>query len=259
MTTRALPGLLLLGLSLATATAAAETDKKPPAEEVARWKTQVAKWLKQLPEDYRYPAPDQPAAAEALRAVDDAAIVPALAARMETERSPHVRLLLVEVAAKFKTEAALEMLVKAAITDAEKDVRRAAVKTWIEFHRDEDILARLPPYIESDKLRYAALDALERSGILAQVSPGQTPDKVLVKTLIKHLYRKDTQIVPVTYHEHGTFDGGRGRYIRNKQGLARLENIVPDVVVLESLKRITLSDHGYDRERWSQWILQRTQ
>lgn len=250
---RAFSMMAIVGATFTTALAA-DVPRKPTAEETARWKHEVSKLLKDLP--YGYPRLDgkeveTPPAAVALRAIGDPAALPAIVALLGAEGRTNARLLLVEVAAKFRTDEALALMVKVGITDGDKFVRRAAIATWKDFQRPNEILALLPRYIESENLRYAALDALEKSGV--QISPGEQPNKVLVKTLIKHLYRKVEQRMPVEYYETGTFNGGRGRYGEGRQTIVKVTNLVPDTAVRTTLHRLTGQDYIYDQIKWTNW------
>jgi hypothetical protein len=245
--------LILVALTQ-MALAADPLTKREKEAAVGKLRGQVSLLVKKLPADYRYADPDAegaaPEAVSELRALSEPLVADALIAMFPREKNPHVRKLFVELAAGFR-QRTKGFLVKTALTDREPEIRRQALQTW-ERIEAEDVLSLANVYVHDEKMRYAALDALNDSGVLDRVPEEGTACQALVETLLKNLYRADKSLVAVDSAAVAR-TGSDVRRIQRRDAAVVVKS-VPDPVVHSVLTRVTKQDFEYDLQRWNRWF-----
>lgn len=211
------------------------------------------------------PFPDQVDKGYArIRGIQDPAAVPA-AMRVLSEGDVTCRQLLVELLARFTTDAATVNLADLALGDAERDIRRSALAA---LHRREDprvVLHFRQAMAEGDDL----LVKRAAEGLGALNAREAVPD------LIAALTAQRRKSVPLPMGRYfNTLPGYYGtRYVyvgpllvpidprfgllwpvpRLEEPTAVREVTVYRTEVLEALRQITGVDFGFDADAWSRW------
>jgi hypothetical protein len=221
---------------LEQAKAARETD--------ADWKTQLDRWRRWLG-GRRQERIDE--ALREIRAIDDPAAAPAIAALLMNENNLAVQRLLMEVAARFDDPQVLDALVTLSLTHPNQELRYSALDYLVKSGRP----GLVTPYVRAlrnndNAIVNRAAAALETIGNRDAIGP-------LIGALVtkhKTVVGKgppDQQSIMFTPSGGTSLNYGGG-------GAKVVSQAVENAAVLSALAKLSGVNFGFDQAAWRNWL-----
>jgi len=237
-----------------------KASEEPPLESrsTAEWRKGFMAWRRQAVSAVpaRYPLREEDLAL--LDRVRDRNAVSAIAALYKQERDLRVRMAYLRALSHIETTPAIEMLVQVSLADKEVRLRRLAAEGIAKMRNRKEAVELLARAIRNGKNRERALEVLDNAELTAPVSPGELPDPALTTALIDSLWVPQIKWVERelraswTSPAPGTTHGTCSNYYYGRFRVP-VEVTVQAPPVLETLRRYSGEEYGYDQDAWRAW------
>ncbi|MGI8982303.1 MAG: HEAT repeat domain-containing protein [Pirellulaceae bacterium] len=185
-------------------------------------------------------------AANLIAAVKDPAAVPALGTMLSRERVRGVKMLYIDVLENISGSAALQVLVRASLSDPDEEV----------YHYCIDRIVRLQMPHVADSFIGALRDSSNPVVNRAAMALGRIGDPAAISPLIDSLVTVHQRTLPGRISPDATvasFSADGGTSILPNEGPRVIVSRVQNQEVLAALTKLSQTTFGYDQRAWRLW------